>query len=47
MNDSKNYNPVEQAYLLLVKIRDDESMTVDDALIAIDEAIGYLGEALE
>ena len=38
-----NYDPVYEAYRLLVATRDGE----EDPSVAIDEAIGFLGEALD
>ena len=40
-------NPVDLAYELLVTTYNTKDVTKEDALIAIEEAIGYLGEALE
>lgn len=39
-------NPVEKAYLTLLKANDDPTSTDTDFAVAIEEAIGYLGEAL-
>ena len=42
------YNPVEQAYIILVEIlHNTENPTKEDYEISIEEAIGYLGEALK
>lgn len=41
------YNPVERAYKILVATYNTKDIEKEDALIAIEEAIGYLGEALE
>lgn len=41
------YNPVEKAYHSLVNVVNNNSSTFDDFTMAISEAIGYLGEALE
>lgn len=40
-------NPVEKAYLTLLKANDDPTSTDTDFAVAIEEAIGYLGEALD
>ena len=42
-----NYNPVEKAYELLVNIINNKEATREDLGITIEEALGYLGEALE
>ena len=47
MENEKTYNPVYEAYELLVKARDYEYVDAVDLMPVIDEAIGYLGEALE
>ena len=49
LNDLKRTQtiPVELAYELLVATYDTKNVTKEDAIIAIEEAIGYLGEALE
>lgn len=49
LNDLKRTqtNPVELAYELLVSTYNTNNITKEDAIIAIEEAIGYLGEALE
>ena len=49
LNDLKRMqaNPVELAYELLVTTYNTKNVTKEDAIIAIEEAIGYLGEALE
>ena len=49
LNDLKRTqtNPVELAYELLVSTYNTKNITKEDAIIAIEEAIGYLGEALE
>ena len=49
LNDLKRTqaNPVELAYELLVTTHNTKNVTKEDAIIAIEEAIGYLGEALE
>ena len=41
-----NYNPTEKAYLILVNIFKEKDASKEDYAIAIQEAIGYLGEAL-
>lgn len=41
-----NYNAVEEAYSILTKAFFDEDTSVNDLAIAIEEAIGFLGEAL-
>lgn len=43
----KKYNPIAEAYKILLEIQDNKEATSDDAFIAIEEAIGYLGEALD
>ncbi len=40
-------NPVEKAYLALLKVNDDPTSKDADFAAAIEEAIGYLGEALD
>ena len=40
-------NPVEKAYLTLLKVNDDPASKDADFASAIEEAIGYLGEALD
>ena len=49
LNDLKRAqtNPVELAYELLVSTYNTENVTKEDTIIAIEEAIGYLGEALK
>ena len=49
LNDLKRTQtiPVELAYELLVATYNTKNVTKEDAIIAIEEAIGYLGEALE
>ena len=49
LNDLKRTqtNPVELAYELLVTTHNTKNVTKEDAIIVIEEAIGYLGEALE
>ena len=49
LNDLKRTktNPVELAYELLVSTYNTKNVTKEDTIIAIEEAIGYLGEALE
>ena len=49
LNDLKRTqaNPVDLAYELLVATYNTKNVTKEDAIIAIEEAIGYLGEALE
>lgn len=43
-----HYNPVSEAYRLLVKVLHQETdSTKEDYEIAIEQAIGFLGEALE
>ena len=44
---SKGYNPVEKAYKRLLEIHNGEWIDVTKASELIEEAIGYLGEALE
>lgn len=41
------YNPIERAYKILVATYNTKDIEKEDALIAIGEAIGYLGEALD
>lgn len=44
----KTYNCVAEAYLVLEKIHNSkEEVTVEEAMIAIEEALGYLGEVLD
>lgn len=45
--EMRNYNPVAKAYDLLTKAFNSPSPSYGDLLIVIEEAIGYLGEALE
>lgn len=40
-------NPVELAYELLLSTYNTKNVTKEDALIVIEQAIGYLGESLE
>lgn len=40
------YNPVEKAYDILYKVFSNENAGWDEASIAIEEAVGFLGEAL-
>lgn len=40
------YNPVAKAYDILYKVFSDKNAGWDEASIAIEEAIGFLGEAL-
>ena len=49
LNDLKRTqaNPVERAYELLVTTYNTKNVTKEGAIIAIEEVIGYLGEALE
>lgn len=42
-----NPNTVELAYKLLVSIYNTKDVNEEDLFIAIEEAIGYLGQALE
>ena len=41
-----SYNPVAKAYDILYKVFSNENAGWDEASIAIEEAIGFLGEAL-
>lgn len=41
MDENKSYNPVYEAYKMLVEARD------NDGELDIDAVIGFLGEALE
>lgn len=43
---SGNYNPVEKAYETLRKVFANDRAGWDEALVAIEDALGYLGEAL-
>ena len=43
----KKYNPISEAYEILLKVMNNPDADKEDALIAIEEAIGYLGEALD
>lgn len=47
--EKKQYNPVEEAYKLLESLMNQksEAVTIEEAMIAIEEAVGYLGEALD
>lgn len=40
------YNPVAKAYDILYEVFSNENAGWDEASIAIEEAIGFLGEAL-
>lgn len=42
-----NYNPVERAYTLLVKVFESKDSNSGNIMATIEEAIGYLGEALD
>ena len=42
----RSYNPVEKAYEILTKAHFDNDTDLTGAHIAMEEAIGYLGEAL-
>jgi len=51
-NESKNYNPVAEAYKILTDVFykiDNPDINNKETIfaIAIEEAIGYLGEALD
>lgn len=46
-DEKRNYNPVAKAYDLLTKVFNSPNPSYGDLLIVIEEAIGYLGEALE
>ena len=46
-DNNRNYNPVEVAYELLVDIFNKPNVDKEEAFIIIEEAIGYLGEALD
>lgn len=41
-----HYNPVAEAYGILVRAYQDPESTTADFTIAIDRALGFLGEAL-
>lgn len=41
------YNPIEKAYYILLDVINNKESDIADYSIAIEEAIGYLGEALE
>lgn len=43
----ENYNPVAEAYRILLDVFNKKDATIEDFSIATEEAIGYLGEALE
>ena len=46
--DKTCYNPVAVAYQILVKaLHEDPDRTVEGYEIAIEQAIGFLGEALD
>lgn len=40
-------NPVAEAYKVLAAIYTAKEPTLEDAMVAIEEAVGFLGEALE
>lgn len=46
-DEKPKYNPVAKAYDLLTKAFNSPDPSYGDLLIVIEEAIGYLGEALE
>lgn len=41
------YNPVEQAYIVLRKTLFDPNSVETDYMLAMEIALGYLGEALQ
>ena len=45
--DETPCNPVAEAYRILVNAADDPDATLSDLQIAIEEALGHLGEALD
>lgn len=49
MSEKKKYNPVEKAYLLLEAVLNKCQVEIDisEVMCAVEEAVGYLGEALE
>ena len=47
LNPEVNYDPIYRAYELLVSTINTKDIDKDSVLISIEEAIGYLGEALE
>ena len=46
-HDVSRYNPVAEAYHILLNALDKEQTDMDELAAAMREAIGYLGEALE
>lgn len=47
MDKKVNYNPVAEAYQILVSALDNEETNVYELTAAMQKAIGFLGEALE
>ena len=45
--ESRSYNPVEEAYMGLVKCLTDRSDDINEVYMNVEEAVGYLGEALD
>lgn len=45
--EKKNYNPIQEAYNILVEVYNNPDADEQDLSIAIEEAIGYLGEVLD
>ena len=45
-DENRTYNPVYEAYRALLEVFNDPAADFTDQAIAIEEAIGYLGEAL-
>ena len=41
------YDPIQEAYQILYEALNDKETDLQDAMIAMEEALGYLGEALE
>lgn len=43
----KSYDPIQEAYQIIYKALNGKETDLQDAMIAMEEALGYLGEALE
>ena len=43
----KSYDPVQEAYRILYETLNGKETDLQDAMIAMEEALDYLGEALE
>jgi DNA-directed RNA polymerase subunit F len=44
--EKTNYDPIYEAYKILVDVYQDDDAEESDLTFAIESAIGYLGEAL-